>query len=438
MSEPYLDPLTLSRQLGKLRAEERAFQRRARRGLASVSPFSVGLFPGKTEYDRVLELPADDALRAALLRHLQALIRARVQLPWTTRILESIYFERHPVVEPLRAELTLDEVRKKARAATTSHAPWAHARDELSAQLLPLYEELWHREPEIDRRLGASAAELEPWDDILVMSALAEEVLARTREPLEALGYLGERERNELEMRDASEGWPARLGMESLLGLFRERQWYRGLALGDILLPARITPASFLLALEELGFQMGLALARRDLPFVIAHTPFDDVAWRLGAELGLVATTRSFQERRLGLGHARADMAERALSVLVLVELRRRAARFLLTEAAKAGREALAELGPRVAQELGHNPPARGALSHLFRIEPSGIGFFSLLQAGQAAERARQNFDEDWFDDPRALDELRARAETPREKKVSAQELRDPTLRWLDELVGRL
>jgi len=438
MSEPYLDPLAFSRQLGKLRGQVRAFQRAARLGLAKDSPFSSGLFPGKSEYERVSDLPAGDPLRAALLIHLHALIRERVQLPWTGRALSLTYFERHLVVEPVSAELTLSEVRKRARTAIVDQEPWARTKEELSAPLGPVYEELWHREPEIDRRLGAASEQLEPWDAIAPMRELALEVLTLTREPLLVTGYLGDKERNELELRDASEGWPARLGLGTLLGLFREKEWYRGLAFEGLALPARLTPASFLLGLSEVGFQMGLALLPRELPFVVAHTPYDDVPQRVGAELALVATTRAFQARRLGLGRARAERAERALAVIVLAEVRRRASRFLLTEAAKRGRDALNEISDRLGRELPYERPRASVLAGLYRPEPSGIDFFSLLEAGRQVVVSRQTFDEDWFDSPRALEELRARAETPRHSKVQVAPLRTDSLAWLNELIGRL
>jgi hypothetical protein len=138
--------------------------------------------------------------------------------------------------------------------------------------------------------------------------------------------------------RDASEGWPARLGPRWLMDLFQQGPLTEGLRLALEPLPAfvRTPPAnapligasSFARALGAFG----AALAEADGasgPWCIAHAPFDVRVRRRAALFASLAADPVFATTRLGLGRDRARDQARKVAHALLIALRVDAARVL-------------------------------------------------------------------------------------------------------------
>jgi hypothetical protein len=438
MSDTFLEPFRLSRELEKVFELYAAFERRTEQGLEAEDPFLGRLFPGKSDFEQVLSIPADDALRLPLLRHVAELIRRRVQLPWTYRIGQAIYGEKRKIETPIRGELTLAELRKNALSAGERRRVWIDVRNGISAELAPLYVEYWHREPEILRRRGAPEVQAEPWNSTDELIVLARGAVSGTQLALRELGWLDEVKFQEQLLEGASEGWPAHLNVPVLVGLLGQKDWFRDVQLRSIQVPDRLNPASFLLGLEEFGRALGVGLARRDLPFVVRRSPLDERPRSLGVVLALVAASSSFQARRLGLGRERAARAERLLVGSLMHELRQRAFQLVLTRALREGKSALSEESPWLCQAFGADEGKRDQLlGRVVNTRPSGIDFFAFAEASSFVLHMRDEFDVDWFDNPNALEAVRAYAEAPPPGVTAVQSLSGLD-RWVSEALALL
>jgi hypothetical protein len=208
---------------------------------------------------------------------------------------------------------------------------------------------------------------------------------------------------------EAADGWPRQLSLRSLHDLLGSADWLSGLRidLGD--LPAPLSAASFARGLLRLGAAWCEALAPTEQPFSIAHDPFGLARATHGALFGGLTCSAAFLKRRLGLGKERAVSHARALSQSALLFARLLALRVLLAEPALAGPRSLAEaFSEHATTTLGFEPRA-GAAGLLFRPRLGDAqrlaGVF--LAASRESELAEEH-DDDWFRNPRAIEQLRA------------------------------
>jgi len=212
--------------------------------------------------------------------------------------------------------------------------------------------------------------------------------------------------------REAGEGWPARLSGAWLQEQFGAR--LEGLKPATGPLPEAVGASSFARALYAFGFAVRVASAPKVVPFALAHEPGARWAHRLGATLASLAADPEWQTRALGVGKRTALAQSRVLSRTLLLELRLQAARVLLGDAADfAPRDRFAELGTRVfgaeldARLRGAWPEAR---------EDDGSRLLGAIEAHGFTRELREQFDADWFRNPRAWTHLRAvSALAPRE-----------------------
>jgi hypothetical protein len=207
----------------------------------------------------------------------------------------------------------------------------------------------------------------------------------------------------------AADGWPRQLSLRSLNDLLGSQDWLSGLRLEVGELPAPVAAASFLRGLLRLGAAWNEALAPASQPFALAHDPFGLARATHGALFASVPLLEVFLRKQLGLGKERAVGHARALAQSALLFARSMALRVLLAEPALAGpaalREAFSEHG---TSAFGFEPP------------PNAAGLFCRPRLGDAqrlaglflaASRAREladEHDEDWFRNPRAIEQLRA------------------------------
>jgi hypothetical protein len=145
-----------------------------------------------------------------------------------------------------------------------------------------------------------------------------------------------------------------------------------------------------------------------------------------------------FLQRQLGLGKARAQTHARALLRSAFLFTRQLALRVLQAEAALAGPSALREAFlEHATQAFGFEvPPSAAGL--LFRPRLGDAQRFAgvLLAAAHAAELA-DDHDEDWFRNPRAIEQLRAEARTAPSATCSVEQLRAGTSAWLGSVTAQ-
>jgi hypothetical protein len=167
-----------------------------------------------------------------------------------------------------------------------------------------------------------------------------------------------------------------------------------------------------------------VANAPRDQPFAIAHDAYGLERLRHGALFATLPLNAAFLTRRLGATRELARRAIRAAASTLLFETRFAALRVLLGRAALSGSRALRDAYSEGTYRcLGSELPATaaGALIRLRLDDPQR--FAGQLLALETANRLREVHDEDWFRNPRAIDQLRSEASLPPRLEVERAEL---------------
>lgn len=223
---------------------------------------------------------------------------------------------------------------------------------------------------------------------------------------------------------EAADGWPRQLSLRNLNDMLGSSDWLSGLRLEPGELPAPISAASFVRGWLRLGAAWFEALAPASQPFSIAHDPFGLACKQHGALFASLATSPSFLRRQLGLGKERALGHARALSRSALLFARSLALRVLTAEPALAGSGALREaFSEHATKALGFEPPPRAAgILYRPRLGDAQRLAGTLLAASQASQLVDE-YDEDWYRNPRAIEQLRAEASAPPASSCSAEAL---------------
>ncbi len=434
------DPLSLDRQLARLADRWRSWRRRLARGLGLAdNPFELDeTLAGRTTFLAVGDLPDADPLKTPLCRWVYRLAEQRIDREALVAVEAARRLELHAIEEPEEGRYPLSIL--LARALSEPQRGWLDAYVENSKSLAGRFALLWERRAEIARRMGLDspdAIELpaqttyEPAAHWLAASAdMAQDFLRPEPAELVAIG-MG---------REAADGWPARITPSAVAGLLGSGGLLDSVRLDPEPLPAAIGASSFLRALHAVGLAWREALAPAHQPFVIAHDPYQLESHATGALFASLPLSAPFLKRQLDLGSAQAREHQRTMARVVLLESRAQALRVLLRPAALAGHKALSEaFEARLHEALGVELPGSvaGALWRL-RIDDAQRFEGTLLAAGRE-RRLREEHDEDWFRNPRAVDQLRSEAELSPESTAAREALdegADALLALLGESLG--
>jgi hypothetical protein len=167
-------------------------------------------------------------------------------------------------------------------------------------------------------------------------------------------------------------------------------------------LPSPIGASSFARALAAFGRALRVAGHAPSLPFALAADPAFVDAHRFAYVFGALAAERAFQQKVLGNVARVADLQSRILTKTLLFEARLTAARVL----GPGDRE------DELAHDLFGGPlPLRGAWPRPRDDEPARVR--ALATVLDFARELVERFDEDWFENPRAVTFVRARASAP-------------------------
>lgn len=207
--------------------------------------------------------------------------------------------------------------------------------------------------------------------------------------------------------REAGEGWPARVHPRWLLELFDAGRPFHGVALGAPHIDAELVGAStFARALGQLGRAFALADRPSGTPWSLVRCPRDPLVSRHAALFASVLLEPAFHRRKLGLGRDRAARQAKEIGRAALIWLRVAALRALAWPllGTRAGLRDYEDLAERA---LGR--PMRGNLLGVVpRLRPEDLEVPSaMLEATLLRNQLRDRFDEDWFDNPGALEQLR-------------------------------
>jgi hypothetical protein len=213
---------------------------------------------------------------------------------------------------------------------------------------------------------------------------------------------------------EADDGWPRQLSLRSLHDLLGSSDWLSGLRIELGELPAALSGASFVRGLLRLGAAWSDALAPAQQPFSIAHDAFGLSRAAAGALFAGLPTTPAFLKRQLGLSKEHSTGHARALSRSSLLFARQLALRVLQDAPALQGPAALRNaFSEHAATTLGFEVPPDAA-GLLFRPRLGDAQrLAAMFLAAEHAEELAEEHDEDWFRNPRAIEQLRAEQRQP-------------------------
>lgn len=406
-----LSPFELDRELARVVPRARAAYRALRAGREVTLTVPEVLRDPET-LDR-LATDTSDPIAAPLVRYLYWLELMQRALPREGERVRRYRSDRHPLDKPLAGHFTWRELLGHALRDKARRPALVEVLCERGDSLRDAGSRLFELRAELPSFAGRSRAQLElPNPDI---AEQARRFLSDSADALGSLELHGMADVLEHGMaHDAADGWPRQLSLRNLNELVGSPDWLSGLRLEPGAFPAPLSAASFVRGLLRLGAAWNDALAPTQQPYAVAHDPFGLARATHGALFALVPLTPVFLKRQLGLGKERAVGHARALSRSALLFARLLALRVLLGEPALAGpnalREAFSEHGTNA---FGFEPPPDGAgvlcrprLGDAQRL----AGLF--LAAARATELADEH-DEDWFRNPRAIEQLRAEARVP-------------------------
>ena len=228
---------------------------------------------------------------------------------------------------------------------------------------------------------------------------------------------------------DVSEGWPATLSGRWLAELSRGTELLAGLTVDVQVDAARLTPRAshaglflapptgawtFAHALYALGGALHIFGRDTKQPFASHTRAHDPRPYILGEAFGALACAEAFHTRARGVGKPKAQLAARRLSGTRLLERRQLAMRVLLAPELGKNRRAFVESFAGMADDVigGETPRELAAL--LGAPGPLGpaedVARFSAIEQGEALARSlTEQFDSDWWRNPKAALAIRDR-----------------------------
>ncbi len=445
MHPRYLDPLALDRDIRRAAGRWRRWRRDLRaiaRGTASSTLEELGNplalsrdVTGQTAFGEISERPDGDPLRQPLLRWVYRLAEQRINAAAILADCEARYAVQHAVQQPEATQLSVGDMLRRGYAHTDLREAWLVAVASFGQAAARQHQVLWERRQEIASRMSLDAP-----DAIELPSgnpdAVADAAVAGSQTLWDAVQPNGLTDLLEKSLgRAATHGWPGRLTPASLAGLLRGNVLLQHVNIDLGLLPATWGGASFLRGLARLGAAVHDGLAPRDQPFVVAFDPYGLDRSTLGATLAMLPLTKPFARRTLGLsGNAVSDHL-RSVAFSILLELRLAAIRVRLRRSALRGAQAF--MGAAVEQsETVLNCPVRPELAGLLprvRVD-APHRLLALCMAARRHHQFREAYDDDWYRDPRAAEQLREECSLP----PAMYYAQDDVLQGLDLLIREL
>lgn len=422
-----LDPIALDRELANAHDDAQQWQERLRDEPEFFDdPFQFyRRHLGKSHFDELWELPSDDPLREPLLRWTYHLSEQRINHWWYTQASQLRYRTKNPLETPIKSKLTLQTVLEHVIPEGDARVHYYRALEQHSRPTSDALATLWVRKQEIRESYGldrlGSLVDADAYVNELAHELLTLPVLSELKQS-SMLPWLSQG--TGLGVADAM---PSRLTEANLADWFRDGRLLEDLPLGSWALPKLLVPATFFRGLEDLGRRFRIAAGPRNQPFVIARDPFQLEAHAMGYCFASLLLNPSFVERRLGLGRKNQIDYLRSVSKSLLLELAQRALKVTLrAPALRSSAELRTTFQERVAEHFGPEPHPNLALV-LFRLrEDDAQRLLGAVLGLRLALDLREQHDEDWFRNPRAIDQLRSQARlaprlrAPREEAFAA------------------
>jgi hypothetical protein len=404
---------------------------------------------GSALFRELRELPAHDPLREPLQRWVYRLAEQRINAELWLRLERERRQPRELPDAPVNARVSIAEMVRRSLSDPPRRDRWMQLFLDRAAPVSTLTVELWQRRSEIARRMGldeprqmesafapvAPPPAARPGESlpplVLPSPGAAPAALAKppglaelglrvsklTRDRMQELAPASPAELLGIGVgRDIPGDWPGRLTPQRMLDFFRDGDLLRSLELRPDPLPSALGAASFCRALGILGAAWLEALAPQDQPFVVAHDPYGLRRHEAAGLFALLPLNPRFLNRHLDVPRLATSDVQRRLAQLWLLDLAVAAVKLRLRSPALASERSFREEFRELThQELGVSlpPTVAGALFRLeIEDEQSLVGrLLAVLRERELTEA----HDEDWFRNPRAIEQLRAEAQRPPE-----------------------
>lgn len=364
----------------------------------------------KTRYDQVAELSADDPLKPSLVRWVHRLTEMRVNRLWLEEDERLHHQVQHAVREPLDTRLSLKDMQLRALASLkTESVLWLHNIESNASALSAHRAEYLSRCAEVHARLGEVDVR-GYWSPQVSRTPIAAQ--GEERDLFDLLQAHGVRNIFEFIIMSLGlahqEGWPARLSSDSLLRLIHAPELFRGVSLALGTLPARLAPASFLRAAYQIGRALSLAWAPSDRPLILLRDPDDVVGHRLGFLFVLCQLSRAFDQKMLHLDRRVVNERRRSASQLLLGIVVSATLRAKLHELGLERRPTASEVDEVSACVFQEPLDAASVFVWFCARRDEAARLAGLYEAAASYQELVDEFDEDWFRNPRALEKLRS------------------------------
>ena len=409
------DPLGLDRQMRQTARALTSFRAELRQGRGADHAFEF--LGGRTSIELIREL-ADtphDPLAPALLRWALHLHEEHALVDLDVAHATAFRATRHPIDAPERGDYTLRDFLEHALADTKGQrATWLRLLVERAERATDLAVRRAERRVEVRADLtrfvpavflgeGAPAREV------------AERWLAETDEAFATLGVETLADLFDVGLgRDSRATWPARVTPRSLAELFRETRWLTDAAPETNLAVTPFGASSFLRALYRFGASLRAALTDERRPFTLAHDTFGFEHATFGSLFATLPFNPAFAKRALGVSASGMADHRRTLARVLLVASREAALKTLLFAASFDGRKRLAEAYAEWTFRALGAPLEPTAFGVLFTPRShDSTRFTSRFVASELDARLVNEHDEDWYRNPRAVEELRETARLP-------------------------
>jgi hypothetical protein len=405
-----IDPLALDRALERFAGLSLRFQRALR--VSDAAEHAFELRPRELGDELLAELSnGRDPLSTPLNRWAHELLVRHACLEAERRVAHARFRDSEPFDQPVRGQFSPHALLENALDDSAQRASWIAALQDHAARLSAARFQLWETREEALQRFPAAAR---PPEYEKAIELAANRLLASSRDAYLAFELRSFDAAIELALgRDAIGEYPTRLTPQTLVELLGEGTWLKGLTPELANLPRLLGSSSLLRAFARLGQALHRSAAERRKPFVLHHDPFERRALFFSALFGLIPLSRAFAERRLSVARARFADYERASTRVLLLGARAAAFRALLVAHERAGSRAYRSVFVERSYDcFGFELPAALA-SALFVRKRAQEEFAGLLLALAENAELTERHDEDWFRNPRAIDELRARFEAP-------------------------
>jgi hypothetical protein len=433
----YVDTFSLDRKLVTLARSHRGFLRALRAGTAEEHAFDFTARPATAALVRDLgETAAVDPLAKPLQRWMYRLYEERALADFSIALARSWYLDPHELDRPVRGSFTLSALRRSMLAERgEQRIAFFDALRDRGSKAVERFLRLSERRAELAANAGLPSLLAFERPNETVPEA-ASRLLDATRDALATLHLETLPELLETSLgRQTTARFPSRLTPRALAELLDARGLTENMELSADELPAALGSSSFLVGLDRMGAAIRAAHVNRALPFATTHEPYVLPERTYGSLFALLALNPVFAERRLDVDKSRRREHVRGIGAVLLLRARMLALRVRLAGELSRSLGGFSRAYPEETyRALGVEVSERAA-GLLFTPRPGDDARLAgLLLALSLEAELVDTHDEDWFRNPRAIEELRERARLPVETEPNT----DALARGEKRLVERL